>query len=157
MFKTLVMALALPLLTMGAAQPEQAVRIGLQTQIGLPPVPPPAVGIQGKYLAPYGLSDCENAEWYNDQWGLPERFDGIVYRESRCINREDIKTFCCHSRYQLWIDLHLDDHRIAPLYAECGVASVDDVNSDTELDKQRAACAAYALYSVVGANAWDTA
>ena len=97
---------------------------------------------------------CAEMEWYFDLVGLPERFDLIGYRESRCLNRDDVRTSCCHGWLQLWVELHLRDHRLAPRYAACGVDGFDDVNSDTHEDKLRHVCAAKALYDVVGLDAW---
>jgi hypothetical protein len=65
-----------------------------------------------------------------------------------------VKTFCCHGYLQLYISLHVRDHRLAPLYRACGVSTHHDINSDTHEDKQRHLCAAAALYSVVGDEAW---
>lgn len=97
---------------------------------------------------------CAEMSWYRQQAGLPESFDRIGWRESRCLNRDDVRTFCCHGWWQLYVGLHVRDHRLGPLYAACGVFSADDVNSDTAEDKRRQACAAYALWSVVGDDAW---
>lgn len=113
-------------------------------------------GVWGLPFAPPDLTGCEEMSWYRQQFGLPSRFDRIGYRESRCINADDVHTFCCHSYWQLWIDLHLRDHRLVDLYQACDVDAIDDVNSDVPIDKQRATCAAAALYSVVGASAWST-
>lgn len=125
-----------------------------------PPPPPTTVapvptGLWGQPFAPPGLSACDNAEFYRVQWSLPERFRQITWREANCRNEDGVRTSCCHSRYQLWVALHMKDHRIAPRYAACGVSTFHDINSDTELDKQRAACAAKALFDVVGYSAWS--
>jgi hypothetical protein len=52
------------------------------------------------------------------------------------------------------VGLHLRDHRLAGRYHACGVYSYADVNSDTPGDKLRQACAAKALFDVVGYSAW---
>jgi hypothetical protein len=122
-----------------------------------PTAPPPTVptGLFGLPLAPEGLTDCAEFAFYRSQFGMPERFDGIAWRESNCRNEDGVRTSCCHGYLQLYVSLHVRDHRLAPLYEACGVRSQDDVNSDTPIDKQRHLCAAAALYSVVGIDAWD--
>lgn len=124
---------------------QQAVRIGPQVQIIAPPPP---------QYAPEGLSDCDEMNWYRVAVGLPEAFSGIGWRESNCRNEDAVRTGCCHGYWQLWTDLHLKDHRLAPKMAACGVSSYQDLNSDTPEDKLRQACAAKALYDVVGLSAW---
>jgi hypothetical protein len=97
---------------------------------------------------------CAELTHYRQLVGLPAELDRIGYRESRCLNRDDVRTWCCHGWWQLYINLHLQDHRLAPRYAACGITSPDDVNSNTPQDKYRQACAARALYDVQGLNAW---
>lgn len=111
------------------------------------PLPAPPTTTVGQF-APSGLSDCDEMTWYRVQAGLPAKFDQIGWRESRCINRDDVRTFCCHGWFQLFVSLHLRDHRLAARYAACGIDSADDVNSDTPIDKWRQACAAKAVYDV---------
>ena len=110
--------------------------------------PPPSI------YAPEGLSDCDEMNWYREAVGLPDAFGGIGWRESNCRNEEAVKTWCCHGWWQLWVELHLQDHRLAPRYAECGITSHHDVNSDTPEDKLRQACGAKALYDVNGTTPW---
>jgi len=139
----------------GATATAPAVRVD-------PPDPPPVieslppleVGLGGAPFAPPGLSDCDEMSFYRQQWNLPAVFDRLGWRESNCLNRDDVHTSCCWGYWQLWISLHLRDHRIAPGYAMCGVDAIDDVNSDNPWDKQRQACAASVLYRVVGMSAW---
>ena len=117
-----------------------------------PPAPPPIEVLPE--IAPAGLTGCSEMSWYRAAVGLPSRFDQIGYRESRCTNRDDVRTSCCHGYWQLSIALHLRDHRLAGRYHDCGVWSAADVNSDTPGDKLRQACAAKALYDTVGMSAW---
>lgn len=124
-----------------------------------PPDPPPTVpaeptGIYGLPFAPDGLDNCDEMMWYAAQFGLPERFRALGWRESNCRNEDGVKTFCCHGYWQMYTSLHLRDHRLAPKMAWCGVTSHHDLNSDTPLDKQRQACAAKALFDTVGYSAW---
>lgn len=127
--------------------------VAVQVTETLPPpvevAPPPAL-----VVAPEGLSNCQEMSWYRQRAGLPARFDAIGYRESRCTNRDDVRTSCCHGYWQLSIAVHLRDHRLADDYHRCGVWSYADVNSDTPADKLRQACAAKALFDTVGWSAW---
>lgn len=127
---------------------EQAVRIGNATRLADPP------GLWGQPYAPEGLSNCEEMTFYRQQWGLPSAFDGIGWRESNCRQEDGVRTFCCHGYLQLYVSLHLKDHRLAPLYALCGVYSHQDVNSDDPLEKQKHMCAAKMLHETVGSDAW---
>jgi hypothetical protein len=114
------------------------------------PVEPPSA-----IYAPEGLSDCDEMAWYREDAGLPERFDALGWRESNCRNEDEVRTGCCHGYWQMWTALHLDDHRLAPKMAECGVSSYHDLNSDIPEDKKRQACATKALYDTVGYSAWE--
>lgn len=109
-----------------------------------PTVPPPQpVGWNGLPLAPGELDSCGEARFYRTQFGLPERFDGIAWRESRC--QPDARNWCCSGTWQihkLWI----------PKLAHCGVFVRDDL-----YDGQRNACAAAYVLAVQGINAWSTA
>lgn len=100
-------------------------------------------------------NDCDEMHWYRANAGLPARFDGIGWRESNCRNEDGVHTSCCYGWWQLNVGLHLRDHRLAGRYHDCGVYSYTDVNSDTPGDKRRQACAAKALYDVVGISAWS--
>lgn len=115
------------------------------------PAPPTTTASQ---FAPPGLSDCDEMTWYRVQAGLPAKFDRLGWRESNCRNEDAVRTFCCHGYWQLYVSLHLRDHRLASRYAACGVDSADDVNSDTPIDKWRQACAAKAVHDVQP-GAWN--
>lgn len=123
-------------------------------QLTPPPPPPEPVGLLGLPFAPPGLSDCNEFRFYRQQWNMPEWFDRIARRESNCRNEDGVRTWCCHGWLQLYVSVHLRDHRLAPHYAACGVRSHHDINSDTPVEKQRHLCAAKALYTVVGMKAW---
>jgi hypothetical protein len=114
--------------------------------------PPPETAPPGP---PAGLSDCDEMNWYRANAGLPAAFARIGWRESNCRNEDGVRTFCCYGYWQLNVGVHLRDHRIGPKYRACGVDSYTDVNSDTPDDKRRQACAAKALYDVVGMSAWS--
>jgi hypothetical protein len=131
----------------------QAERLG-SVQLTEPPAPPAPTTTVVSDRPPPGLDDCAEFSWYRQRAGLPAWFDRIAWRESNCRNEDGVRTFCCHGYLQLYISLHVRDHRLGPLYEKCGVDSADDVNSDTHEDKRRHLCAAAALYSVVGDEAW---
>ena len=126
-----------------------------EVAVAPPPVPTVPTGLHGLPFAPDGLDPCQDMEFYRIQAGLPERFQAIGYRESRCLNRDDVRTFCCHGWWQLYVSVQLADHRAGPVFRDyCAIYSHDDVNSDTPLDKQRQACGAKALFDIVGYTAW---
>ena len=62
--------------------------------------------------APDGLSNCDEMNWYRVQWGLPDRFAALGWRESNCRNEDSVRTFCCHGYWQLYVSLHLSDWRL---------------------------------------------
>lgn len=124
-----------------------------------PPAPtttvaPAPAGLWGRPFAPPGLSNCAEASFYRQQWGLPSTFDGLIWRESNCRNEASVRTYCCYGYLQLYFAQHVADARMAPRYRECGVLSPDDYNSEEPIEKQRQLCAARALYDTVGLSAW---
>lgn len=122
--------------------PAAAVRV-LNAQQVTPTVPPAPVGLHGLPLAPSGLTACETASFYRAQAGLPARFDGIIWRESRC--DPTAANWCCSGLLQvhkLWV---------AEL-AGCDVYVRDDL-----FDPQRNMCAASYVYAAQGITAWSTA
>ena len=135
-----------------------AARLGTITvAVDLPPVPTVAApaGLHGLPFAPEGLGDCDEMAFYRIQAGLPDRFQALGWRESNCRNEDVVRTFCCYGYWQLWVDLQLEDHRAGPVFRDyCAIYSIDDVNSDAPLDKQRQACGAKALFNIVGYTAW---
>lgn len=112
------------------------------------------IGPTGLPFAPDGLTDCQEAQFYRIQVGLPSVFDRLAFAESNC--RNDVNSFCCYGIWQLYVSLHLRDHRLSDRYHTCGIYSIDDVFGDNPRDKQRNACGAKAVYDVMGATAWDT-
>lgn len=124
-------------------------RRGSSVQLTDPPASAPTTTVSG----PTGLTGCDLMQWHRINVGLPAYFDRIVYRESRCIADPSVRTYCCVGPLQLYVSLHLRDHRLAPRYAECGVRSERDVDGPGE-DIARHYCAAKALYDVVGDDAW---
>lgn len=120
----------------------------------LPPPPPPApTGLNGMAFAPEGLSNCDEMAFYRIQAGLPERFQGIGWRESNCRNEDGVRTSCCHGYWQMH-----QQHFNGSGYVHgrwCDAPSYTSVNSDTPYDKQRQACAAKALYDEAGLSPWS--
>lgn len=120
-----------------------------------PTVLPSPTGLNGLPFAPEGLSDCAEATFYRQQAGLPDAFDALIWRESNCRNEDSVRTFCCHGYLQLYVSLHLKDHRLVDGYHACGVFSAADMNSDVPIEKQRSLCAAKVLYDVNGLSPWQ--
>lgn len=133
-------------ITESATATETAVR-GTQVQMTETSPPPETT--------PTFANDCDEMHWYRVNAGLPARFDSLGWRESNCRNEEGVHTGCCWGWWQLNVGLHLRDHRLAGRYHDCGVWSRTDVDSDTPQDKARQACAAKALFDVVGYSAWS--
>jgi len=124
------------------------------------PLPPDAstLGRQGLPFAPVELFGCEETECSRIQRGLPAYF-GAAHRQmgrKSSNSGNDVSSYCCHGYWQLYVSLHLKDHRLAPLYAECGISSVSDILGVEPLKKQKNACGAAAVLSVSGCEAWDT-
>jgi hypothetical protein len=135
------------------AQVSQPAQRGEQIQLTEPP-PPPDPSPFGLPFAPPELTGCDEMMFYLTQRGFPEQFRRIGWRESNCRNEPEVRTYCCHGYLQLYVSIHLKDHRLGPKYAECGVASHHDINDVDPVSKQRHACAARALYDVQGIAAW---
>lgn len=130
-------------------------RIGNATQV-TPTLPPPPQGLQGRPFAPAGLSDCEEMTFYREQWGLPDVFDALGWRESNCRNEESVHTFCCWGYWQNYISSHLSrqsEYR-QRIIDECQVTRREDVDSDTPIDKQRQACVTAVVYQISGLSPW---
>lgn len=111
------------------------------------------VGLNGLPFAPEGLTGCDEFDFYRQQFGLPQRFQGIAWRESNCRNEESVHTSCCWGVLQLSVTLHLRSG-LADEYAACGVDSRDDMDSDTPIEWQRSVCAAAALFHQEGYAPW---
>ena len=125
---------------------------GTQVQVTDTAPEPVPTGINGLPFAPPGLSNCDEMEFYARQFGLPAAFDRIGWRESNCRNEDGVHTSCCWGYWQLH-RMHFANHP-SIFGGRCDAWSVNDVNSDTPLDKQRQACSAKQLYDMVGMSAW---
>lgn len=127
------------------AQPtEPAVRIAPMVQV-TETLPPPTT-------LPIFLNECEEMHYFRTLIGLPKEFDYLGFRESNCKNY--VRTFCCYGWWQLYIELHLKDHRMIESLNTCGVSSFEDINSDTPGDKFKQACATKALFDLSGYGPW---
>jgi hypothetical protein len=109
--------------------------------------PPVATGLNGLPFAPAGMSGCDEMEFYRAQWGLPQVFDGMGYRESNC--RNDVENRCCHGYWQL----HESYWSHVP---KCEVYSIYDAQGTSGLSKQKNACLALHVYGISGCGAWST-
>lgn len=109
-------------------------------------------GIYNLPYAPFGLTDCEEMMYYARQFGLPDAFQPLGWRESNCRNEDGVRTSCCYGYWQLHA-MHFRNH--PDIYGRvCDAWSYEDVNSDTALDKQRQACSAKQLYDAAGLSPW---
>lgn len=109
-------------------------------------------GLNDLGFAPDGLTGCDEARYYRQQAGLPDRFDGIVWRESNCRNDVTSRTGCCVGYLQLHYIIFAD-HRMTGRLAACQ-ATWANVRGDDPASKQRQMCAARALYDVMGMSPW---
>lgn len=134
--------------------PAYAPAVRLFSPDGPPREPVRPVGLLGLALAPNGADACAEAKFYRAQFGLPERFDALVWRESRCTNTVISSTGCCVGYLQLH-QIIFHDHRMTARLAACG-ATWANVRGDDPLSKQRQMCAAKQLYDVAGAQPWST-
>lgn len=105
---------------------------------------------------PGGLSGCDEMRWYREQAGLPDVFDSIGFRESRCQNdaRPTLPAAsCCRG----WWAIHRSNIR-APGYAAgaaaCGITSEWDYYGNSADQKRASACFARVLYDVSGLRPW---
>lgn len=103
---------------------------------------------------PTFASDCAEMSWYRQQAGLPEVFDTIGYRESRC--RNDVRTWCCYGWYQNYVASHLRSPGYAAGLRECGIDEVSDVYGLSDSQKRKQACMTAVLYRVSGLSPWAT-
>lgn len=135
------------LLVDGIVGPATAASLGIrgdQIQLTTPPNPPG------------GLNGCEEMSWYRQQAGLPDIFDSIGFRESRCQNdaRPTIPAAsCCRG----WWAIHRSNIT-APGYAAgaaaCGITSEIDYYGTSPGQKRASACFARVLYDISGMRPW---
>lgn len=107
-------------------------------------------------FAPEGLSNCDEMAYYRIQFGLPDRFQSLGYRESNCRNEEGVRTYCCYGYWQMYFSQHYSDPQGRQIYEECQVDEVTDYNGDSPLDKQKQACTVQGLFKLMGYSPWQT-
>lgn len=115
-------------------------------------------GLNGLPFAPAGLTGCDEMSFYRQQAGLPDVFDALGYRESRCRNEDGVRTFCCYGYWQNYISSHLSRWSAyrQPIIERCQVRGADDINSDDPLEKQKQACVTAVVYSISALTPWRT-
>ena len=125
-----------------------------QGSLGLSPavrVNPPA-----SQYAPEWMSGCDEMSWYRQDAGLPEAFDAIGYRESRCDNGAR-PTNSVASRYRGWWSvgvMHINNKIYGPGAAACGIRTEADYYGNSPSQKKASACFAKVLYDYSGMQPW---
>lgn len=136
--------------SLGLGGPAPAVRVD-------PPDPPaePA-GLNGLPFAPADLSGCDMATWYRVQAGLPDQFDPIIFRESRCRNDVTSSTGCCHGALQNYLSSHLSRQSAYRdrIINDCQTTVVSDIKGTSPLSWQKQMCVSYVVWSISGMSPW---
>lgn len=134
----------------------QSLRSATRMNNAHPVDPPDPTGLNGLPFAPEGLSNCDEMSFYRQQAGLPDKFDALGYRESRCRNEDGVRTFCCYGYWQNYISSHLSRYSAyrQKIIDVCQVRGADDINSDNPLEKQKQACVTAVVYSISGYAPW---
>lgn len=129
--------------SLGIGGPAPAVRVD-------PPDPPAPEPVGA------GLTGCEEMTAYRIAAGLPDQFDAIGYRESRCRNDVTSSTGCCHGWWQNYISSHLSRQSAYRdrIINECGVNSVADIKGLTDAQKRGQACVTFVVWSISGMSPW---
>lgn len=117
-------------------------------------VNPPPAGLNGLPFAPAGLDECGQAQFYRQQFGLPERFDAIAWRESMCRNDVVSRTGCCYGTYQHFMSSHLRSPGYQDGLAGCQVDETSDIFGNNPLAQQKQACITKIIYDVSGFSPW---
>lgn len=130
---------------------------GYQPAVRVSPPPPPDLALTAVNDLPLPQEElpadlCAHAKTLRVQAGLPVRFDGLAFRESRCQN--DVRTYCCYGIYQLYWGVISRDHRMMARIAACGVDTLADIYGETPVKRRNNTCVAKALYDVAGYSPW---
>jgi hypothetical protein len=132
--------------------------LGLVATASAPAVrttPPPAPIIPAADSPAPAGDLCAEMSAYRQAAGLPDVFDAIGYRESRCRNTVTSSTGCCFG----WLQLYLASSMRAPGYRDgvqaCGVNSVDDIRGDSDAAKRGQMCVAKVMFDVSGLGPWQ--
>lgn len=113
-------------------------------------------GLNGLPFAPDGLSGCDEMTFYRKQWGLPDRFDGIGWRESNCKNNVVSRIGCCYGYWQNYISSHLSRQSAyrQRIIDECKVTGSADIYGLDPLQKQKQACVTAVVFQISGYSPW---
>ena len=114
----------------------------------------PATRVSPPVAAPPVGDACTEMSSYRQAAGLPEQFDAIGYRESRCQNTA--ANSCCSGWWQNYLSSHLSSQSAYRdrIINECGVTSRDDILGDTDAQKRASACVTYVVWSISGMSPW---
>jgi peptidoglycan hydrolase-like protein with peptidoglycan-binding domain len=118
---------------------------------------PPSMGLSGLAFAPPGLDNCQEMSFYRVQAGLPEVFDRLGYRESRCRNDVTSSTGCCFGYLQNFITSHLSRASAYrdKIVNECQVTGRTDILGNNPLKKQKQMCVTKVVFDISGLSPWD--
>lgn len=119
--------------------------------------PPSPVGLNNLPFAPEGVSGCEEMSFYRVQWGLPDIFEHLGYRESNCRNDVTSRTGCCVGYWQNYISSHLSRASAyrERIINECQVNERADLLGNAPIQKQRQACVTKVVYDISGLSPWS--
>lgn len=117
----------------------------------------PATPVQPRtdsQYAPEGLSGCDEMNWYRVNAGLPEVFDHLGFRESRCDN--SVGNACCHGWWANFLTSHLSSQSAYRdrIINECGVTRASDIRGLSPQQKWAQACVTFVVYSISGLSPW---
>ena len=146
--EALIMFLASTIGAGGATVTEQADRIT---------PPDTTIAVESTLpTAPAELTGCDEMHWYRVEVGLPEIFDRIGYRESRCRNDVTSSTGCCVGWWQNYISSHLSAASAyrAPIIALCGVTTRAQILGNTPEQKWAQACVTLVVWTISGLSPW---
>lgn len=106
--------------------------------------------------APSGGDACAEMSGYRQAAGLPEQFDAIGYRESRCRNDVTSSTGCCFGWLQNFLSSHLSNQSAYRdrIINECGVTKVADIRGNSDAQKRGQMCVTFVVYSISGLAPW---
>lgn len=97
---------------------------------------------------------CAEMSAYRQAAGLPEQFDAIGYRESRCHN--EVGNACCHGYWANYLSSHLSPRSAYRdrIINECGVTQVADIRGTSDAQKRASACVTFVVWSISGMSPW---
>lgn len=104
----------------------------------------------------FGGDLCDEMSWYRQQAGLPEQFDAIGWRESKCQN-DARPTNAVARSYRGWWSvgvMHIRNKVYGPGAAACGITSEWDYYGTSPEQKKASACFAKVLYDISGMQPW---